>query len=247
MKYVIHTYPKRMWYVDKYLIPSMTEQGIDRNDIYIWNDDKGYGNLTSWVKSCEWCIETFDPYECIWHMQDDVVIAKDFYERSKKLSQENPNTIICGFFEKSTLKQQPHKFEGIRTPKDMCNSFQCVHIPNYLMYRFPSWFNRNVNGKYYLITKKGDVRCGATGITYPRLKYAKLNKNDDAVFAKYLREEHKYNSVICLLNPLVQHVDYLLGGSLLYNRKSVYETINFDNSIVEELKEKLKNESIYND
>ena len=41
MKYMIHCCPKRMWYVEEYLIPSMLRQGIDRDSIIIWNDNKG--------------------------------------------------------------------------------------------------------------------------------------------------------------------------------------------------------------
>ena len=43
MKYMIHLTPKREWYVNEYLIPSMIKQGIKREDIIKWNDDKGYG------------------------------------------------------------------------------------------------------------------------------------------------------------------------------------------------------------
>ena len=35
MQYLIHTCPKRKWYVDEYLIPSMQDQGIHRQDMQI--------------------------------------------------------------------------------------------------------------------------------------------------------------------------------------------------------------------
>ena len=44
-KYLIHAMPKRMWYVEKYLIPSMIEQGIAKENIRVYNDEKGEGNL----------------------------------------------------------------------------------------------------------------------------------------------------------------------------------------------------------
>ena len=72
--------------------------------------------------------------------------------------------------------------------------------------------------------------------------YAKLNKNDDAIFNRYLRDKYPNQFVYNLEKPLVQHIDYLLGGSLLYDRKSVYETTNFDKDVVKEIEEKLKNE-----
>ena len=34
-KYLIHASPGRMWYVTDYLIPSMVEQGIDRDNIVV--------------------------------------------------------------------------------------------------------------------------------------------------------------------------------------------------------------------
>ena len=241
MKFMIHLTPKRKWYVDKYLVPSMLEQGISKEDIIYWNDDKGYGNLTSWVKSCEWCNNNLDMYDGTWHLQDDIVICREFKKRCEELA--NQNDIICGFFEKSTLKQQPFKFGGRKTPKEMCNSFQCIYIPNYLLKMFPMWFDDKVSGTYYKVNKNGDIRCDAVGVyETSKLGYAKLNKNDDAIFNRYLREKYPNQFVYNLEKPLVQHIDYLLGGSLLYDRKSVYETTNFDKDVVKEIEEKLKNE-----
>ena len=44
-RYVIHACPDRMWYVDGFLLPSLLEQGICRDDILIWNDEERKGNL----------------------------------------------------------------------------------------------------------------------------------------------------------------------------------------------------------
>ena len=88
-KYLIHTMPKRMWYVCGYLIPSMVSQGIDRDDIKIFNDVHHLGCLHA-------CMRVFSelPDEGqTWHLQDDVIISKDF----KQVTETSFETIACGF------------------------------------------------------------------------------------------------------------------------------------------------------
>lgn len=60
MKYLIHTCTKREWYVNDHLIPLLTEQGITKNDIKVWNDKNKAGNLESFVASCEWIGKNYD-------------------------------------------------------------------------------------------------------------------------------------------------------------------------------------------
>ena len=47
MHYMIHACPQRMWYVEGFLIPSMKAQGISEEEITVWNDTEGKGNLFS--------------------------------------------------------------------------------------------------------------------------------------------------------------------------------------------------------
>lgn len=56
--YLIHTMPKRKWYVENYLIPSMLEQGIKKDSITIYNDDNKAGNL----KTCMTAFFIFKKY-----------------------------------------------------------------------------------------------------------------------------------------------------------------------------------------
>ena len=74
MKVMIHAVPKRLWYVENYLIPS-----ID-GDVSVWVDDKGLGNLQSCMAAFASCKggET-------WHLQDDVLLCRDFKERTEGL------------------------------------------------------------------------------------------------------------------------------------------------------------------
>lgn len=98
MKYMIHSCNKRLWYVKKYLIPSMIKQGINAKDIILWNDDHSVGNQQSWYNSCEH-IKSHEPLdEGMWHLTDDVIISHKFYKRTK--SVPNNLNIRCRFCDK---------------------------------------------------------------------------------------------------------------------------------------------------
>ena len=91
MKYMVHACPPRMWYVNDYLIPSMVEQGISADNITVWNDSDGRGNLWS-------CLDSFQSLQDepggVWHLQDDVIISRQFAQ----LTREHDDGIVCGFF-----------------------------------------------------------------------------------------------------------------------------------------------------
>ena len=93
MRYMIHACPKREWYVNGVLIPMILEQGINDDNIVVYMDTEGKGNLTS-------CMDAFRLAGTwgdggTWHMQDDVCICRDF----KRITEENEaeNLIVCGF------------------------------------------------------------------------------------------------------------------------------------------------------
>ena len=127
-KFMIHTYPKREWYVLKYLVPSMLKQGIDREDIKIISDRDGIGNLKSWLKSLE--LVEGDT----WHLQDDIILSSEFKAKTEVL--DYLKTIVCGFVHYdfntgSTL------CTGFTIPKFMFMSFPCIFIPKkYSVYDF---------------------------------------------------------------------------------------------------------------
>jgi len=95
MKYMIHSCNKRLWYVKRYLIPSMLEQGISLEDIILWNDYFSVGNQQSWYNSCKYIklCESLD--SGMWHLTDDVIISYKFYRRTK--SVPNNLNIRCRF------------------------------------------------------------------------------------------------------------------------------------------------------
>ena len=78
-RFMIHTCLQREWYVRDYLIPDMIGQGIPEENIEVWLDSERRGNLTS-------CLESFEAAgrrgSGRWHLQDDVLISKDFAEKT---------------------------------------------------------------------------------------------------------------------------------------------------------------------
>ena len=80
MKYIIHTCRARLWYVNQFLKPSLTKQGIRENDIIIWLDKNNLGNLRSFLNS----LIILPNEDYIWHLQDDIIICSDFKERTEK-------------------------------------------------------------------------------------------------------------------------------------------------------------------
>lgn len=185
MKYLIHAYSKRIWYVEQYLIPSMLKQGILRENISVYNDDKGEGNLRA-------CLNAFatvdDNDECTWHLQDDVIICKDFKERTEQYS----NGLVAGF--SSYYDEKKHGGPG-EVPQDkMWFSFPCILIPNQYARECSEWVDQEIIGNE----------------VYE--KYWKDGKNDDWCFRQYLNLYHKNDTAINLAPNLVDHIDYLLGG-----------------------------------
>ena len=172
VRYLIHATPKRMWYVEDYLIPSMFDQGVENVDV--WEDIYNEGNLMSCMKAFEECGGFAGG---TWHLQDDVIISRKFAE----ITQKGGSEIVCGF----TCEQfvMPH----------MQYSFPCIYIPNKYAAGCASWF----------FEPKQQHRFN---------NFIHRRKCDDEVFMAYASENHlPYKN----LNPcIVDHVDYLLGGSV---------------------------------
>lgn len=184
-RYLIHATPKRMWYVEDYLIPSMWEQGIDNVDV--WLDEYGDGCLES-------CMQSF--LDCgrykgaTWHLQDDVIICRDFAKRTR----EETSGVVCGFC---------HKTFQTGKENQMWFSFPCIRIPNDIAADCAVWFYQpDIQARYsnWVLSKK----------------------HDDEIFVTYC-DCHKvpYKN----LNPcLVDHVDYLIGGSIVNADRNIPKT-----------------------
>lgn len=203
-----------MWYVNEYLIPSMLSQGIESEDISVWCDSKGLGNLKSCMNSFLSCKNKSGG---TWHLQDDVLISKTFFTRANK----HDDGIVCGFVSKDVGPDIDR--DGWQLVKDMWFSFQCIRIPNDLASECGEWFyNYAVNDERF----KERVAAG---------------KSDDYLFMRFLKDNYPYESVLNLTPCLVEHVDYLLGGSIINAKRTKYHRAAFwdDQDLVIELEEKL--------
>ena len=185
---MIHTCINRLWYVNEYLVKSLREQGFTKDEIKIYLDKESKGNLKAFMDS----ISQLPDEGHTWHLQDDVILCRDFRERA--LQYDDFDGIVAGFM--SIYDVNDKKYHNIPND-DMRNlgwTFPCIKIPNSVAKLCLEMYNI--------------VKNDAT------LEYWKqLNKGDDAVFKLYLE---KYQPKIMHINAvpnLVDHIDYLLGGS----------------------------------
>ena len=214
---MIHTYPKRLWYVEQYLIPSLLAQGIDNTSIIVYNDVNGDGNLLSCMKSFA---SVPDDDKGTWHLQDDVLICRDF----KKRTEEYDDGIVCGF---SSLKYDGdiENRKGYVSRDKLWFSFPCIRIPNKWARECAEWVPKYIIGNP----------------VYER--YWKQRCNDDWCFRAWLKQAYPDCRGLNITPCLVNHIDYLIGGrSMLQERKHpVTAQYWTDDDLVEELKNVLGN------
>ena len=146
----------------------------------------------------------------IWHLQDDIIICSNFKEQSEKYNNE----IICGY-----CCSYDNDICGEVEPKDAWYSFQCIKIPTQIQKDFLKWYQET-----------GSIE---------HQDWVAANKFDDSFFHEYLKEY--YNGKILNLNPnLVDNIDYLLGGSIINNRKEIIKSKYFNEpELIENLKSQL--------
>lgn len=215
MKYVIHTYPKRLWYVKDYIVRDMINQGIKNEDIIILNDKHKIGNLQAFVESCKILNEDS------WHLQDDVLLSSKFRDKTEVLGRLN--MIVSGFCcyefnEGATL------CNGFTTAKFLYMTFPCIFIPLRYMKDFVNWFyleSTQVRFKDKIDTKK----------------------NDDLLFYAFLMERHKKDEIYNCKECLVDHVDYLIGGSLVNKERGLTKATYWNETeLNKKLESRLKND-----
>ena len=205
-----------MWYVEGFLVPSMIEQGIPEEEITIWNDTEGVGNLRS-------CLDSFASLKDIpggtWHLQDDVLISRNFAAETRKNTGDK---IVCGFCCSRWETGTP--VTGEVFPVKMWNSsFPCIYIPNKITEQFVRWF-------YETAANDPDYE-----------KWISTGKMDDTIFHEFCVQERSNQKVINLAPHLVEHVDYIIGGSTV-NQWRGYLARGYyfdDDQLIEELTEKV--------
>ena len=195
IKYMIHACEKRLWYVKDYMLPAMREQGIDMKDIYVWIDTEKWGNLRSFFHSMEYVRDNCDKDSSIWHLQDDVLIASNFLERTNNLDMISGDCCLYGFCN-DYFNPVTKEYVGFVPIEKAWSSFQCVRIPNRYAGEFLDWYQQNKSNMIvWGLAKKGEC--------------------DDTLFNFFLQDLHREDPIINIAPNLVEHVDFLLGGSTL--------------------------------
>ena len=212
MKVLIHAYPKRMWYVEGWLVPELERQGAD--EIEVWNDTEGKGNLRSFLASC--AARTGDGGT--WHIQDDVLLCRDFVKRCR----EHDEGVVYGFCNVQFTDDPAQT--GVVSVEDAWHSFQCVRIPDAYARECAAWFEGP----------------GRTSGLYPI--WVSSGKMDDDMFRTFLIDRHGRETVENLKPNLVEHVDWIVGGSILSPWRGYIARAHFweDEDLVKELKESVK-------
>ena len=136
-KYMIHAYPKRMWYVEGYIVPSLIAQGIPEEDIIVWNDTAGEGTLRACMNSFLSC----EGEGGTWHLQDDVAICSDFKERTEWYD----SGLVCGFSSRMYDGEHDYKIGAVHR-KNMWFSFPCIRIPDPWARECANWVLNEIIG-----------------------------------------------------------------------------------------------------
>ncbi len=214
MRFLIHACPRRMWYVEEFLLPSLLAQGADPSEVEVWNDSEGLGNLRSCVAS--FAARTGDGGT--WHIQDDVLLCRDFVQRCRELD----DGVVYGFCCRQ-FTDDPDQSGLIHLP-DAWHSFQCVRIPDAWAREYAEWVDTDAQ-------KDSALRA-----------LAKVGKFDDYFFKEFLWSRHPEIQVTNAKPCLVEHIDVLIGGSMLSEWRGYWARAEWfpDQDLVDELREMLR-------
>lgn len=187
MNIMIHCCPQRFDYADNWLQPELSRQGADEVRLYV--DYARRGNLRA-------CMDAFASCEGeggTWHLQDDVLPARDFVERAKDYTGEH---VVCGFVNEACGPDT--NLRGAVYAPDMWYSFPCIYIPNRLARECAAWYR---SGAWRSIQDATLLAIFEDG------------HGDDAFFMEFMTARHVGDTVVNLAPNLVEHIDILLGGS----------------------------------
>jgi len=221
--YMIHTCKQREWYVDKYLVPSMIEQGIDPNCITIWVDREGYGNLESYMQS----FNNIPITHSCWHIEDDVLLTSNFYSITREYNDFNG--IVTGFCSTYDKDRKDFYNEESDDLSKLWFSFPCIKLPN-LLCKSLAYYYFNTDSDTYLN------------------QFKEKKRGADTIFRRYLKKYYKGMKFINLNPNLVEHVDWLLNGSTAEGKNNFRATSIYfpEQELVEKLEEELLKEKNIN-
>ena len=191
----------------------MIRQGIHPEDIIIAVDKYHMGVL--WAM-----MEVFRAQEVgCWHLQDDVLISRQFKKATEYYPKEF-NTIINGFCS-AYIQGKP---SGLTNVRNIWYSFPCFYTPERYANEVAEWFYK-------------------TAIHNPDYKdWVKQGRHVDEFFRIYLREHYPDLQVLNLNPNLIEHVDWLIGGSVTNPDKEGLRRSKYwiEPELVTDLEEKLK-------
>ena len=187
------------------------------DDYTIMCDRYKLGNLIK-------CMEIFSNMRgdgSTWHLQDDIILCRDF----KKRTEQYDNEIVCGF---GWENDENITNTGYVNCSQMWWSFPCILIPNELARECATWFHRVASN-----TPKYDIWIAS-------------KKYDDYFFLEFMKSNYPEMKVLNLKPSLVDHVDYLIGGTTVNGiSRQKYKQVRAnwfeDKDLVEELEKKLEN------
>lgn len=214
--YMVHAGMARKNYVDRYLIPSMVEQGIPKNHIIRILDINKEGCLTMYKKAYR-DLPRYIPKgtEGVWHIQDDVVISRKF----KELTEKYDEGVVCGFCSGWHYDIGPM---GNVPSQDMWFSSPCIRIPIKYSTEFLDWLEASEEPEVIL--------------------HVEMNKGEDFLFKRFLSQVYPDLKVLNLSPNPVDHIDYLIGGSTVNQQRGptiVKSTFWVDECVTEGLKMRL--------
>ena len=217
---IIHGSPKREWYINEFLVPSLYQQGFKQEQINIYMDTNHLGNLHATLD----CFQNTPT--TAWHLQDDVLISSMFKQIIDAYANDI-ESIICGFA--STFDKYQNQLGKVPIYKAWF-SFPCIKIPKNILKSFLLWYKQDFSKRNNLQYKQ----------------WIKANRYDDSIFHLYLEElnqEKKEMKAIHLYPNIVEHIDQLIGGSVAGpKRKNItIKSVHWqENDLVKQLADRLR-------
>lgn len=177
------------------------------------------GNLESFIQMCKFIVENYKWNDFIWVLQDDVYPCDNFHYITNKYSCTEANGFCSGF---DNIKN-----DGYVPMKQSWLSFQCKNFRVDKIKLFLMWYD----------CRSEELR-----------QYIRTGKMDDTIYNLF--EQTFKNDYINNISPnIVEHIDYLIGGSIVNKNRTPEDTEklksqNFeDKEKIEKLKEKLNEDT----
>ena len=155
------------------------------------------------------------------YIQDDVLVCRDFVKRCEGITSK----VAYGFANEKFTDVVSNV--GDVHAVDSWHSFQCVKIPDAYAREFAEW----ITGGAWK-----EVNSHELGILFDG------NCGDDTFFHEFMLARHPADIVTNVVPNLVEHVDFLVGGSIINKARCFWPRAHYwdDEELVNELKAKVK-------